>query len=833
MTLQNERYYENVITNSDSNHITYNNENVITGDDKNFLAYKLNQSIKRAEKIDIIVSFLMESGIKLIIKDIEEAINRGVQVNVLTGDYLKITQPQALYLLKGKFRDKINLRFYSNPNRSFHPKSYIFHDKYDGEIYIGSSNISRGALTNSIEWNYRFKKSDNEQDFNCFYDTFQDLFNNHSIDITDEVLENYAKTWVAPKLYKDLDKVKEKEEIKIINIYEPRGAQIEALYALNRTREEGFDKALVVASTGVGKTYLAAFDSKLYKRVLFLAHREEIILQAKKSFQNISPEKSSGLFYSNQKNTDKDLIFALVNTLGKDEYLNERYFDKNYFDYIVVDEFHHAVSNTYQNVLNYFKPKFLLGLTATPERMDNQDVFSICDYNVVYELRLKEAINRGELVPFNYYGIYDETVNYDNIEFRNGKYDEKSLENALQINKRANLILKHYKKYRSKRALGFCTSRSHAEYMAKYFNENGIEASAVYSGEQGEYNQERKEAISNLSLGKIKIIFSVDMFNEGLDIPSIDMVLFLRPTQSPTVFLQQLGRGLRKYKDKNELKVLDFIGNYKKANLIPFLLSGKPFNKTELLSKQVVEFEYPEDCHIDFDLNIIDIFKEQAERELSIKDIINEEFRRIKEDLGHVPTRVEFFIYMDDQIYDNIRSNTKLNPFNDYLKYLNSLNELNSEEDKIIKSKAYDFINMVETTSMSKTYKMPILLAFYNDGNMKLEINDTDIYNSFKKFYNNASNAVDMAKDKSTSNYLNWKEKEYVSLAKRNPINFMTKTHSEFFYINDKGNMCISDFMDEYKANETFLEHFYDAIEYRVKQYYRNRFQSKTKENNK
>ena len=495
------------------------------------------------------------------------------------------------------------------------------------------------------------------------------------------------------------------------------------------------------------------------------------------------------------------------------------------------DEFHHAVSNSYQKILNYFKPKFLLGLTATPERMDNKDVYSICDYNVAYEMRLKEAIGRGELVPFDYYGIYDETVNYDNIEFRNGKYNEKSLEEALKISKRANLILKHYMKFKTKRALGFCTSKSHAEYMAKYFSENGVESVAVYSGEQGENTERRDEAIKNLNLGKIKIIFSVDMFNEGLDIPSIDMVLFLRPTQSSTVFLQQLGRGLRKSEDKTVLKVLDFIGNYKKANLIPFLLSGKPYSKTELLTKKLTEFEYPEDCHIDFDFNIIDIFKVQASREISIKEIIFEEFIRIKDDLNRVPTRVEFFTYMDDQIYDNIRSNTKLNPFNDYLKYLKSNKELNFDEEALLNTKAYDFINMVETTSMSKTYKMPVLLAFYNHGNMKLEINDEDIYNSFREFYSIASNAVDMSKDKSTKNYMNWNSAEYILLAKKNPIKFLTKTHSEFFYINDKGNMSIYDFMSEYIRNERFLDHFYDAIAYRVKQYYRNRFEIKQRGN--
>ncbi|MFA9378282.1 MAG: DEAD/DEAH box helicase family protein [Lachnotalea sp.] len=826
--MQHKKHYDNVIEDIDKNYILYKSENVITGDN-NFLFNKLIQSIRRADKIDITVSFIMESGIKMLLRDLLEAVRRGAEVNILTGNYLKITQPQALYLLKGTFKDKINLRFYNEPNRSFHPKSYIFHYEGEGEIYIGSSNISRGALTNSIEWNYRFKKSENEEDFNAFYETFTDLFDNHSFDITDEVLENYAKTWVAPKFYKDIDKIKGKDDVKVINFYEPRGAQIEALYSLNRTREEGFDKALVVAATGIGKTYLSAFDSKMFKRVLFVAHREEIILQAITSFKNVSPEKTAGLFYSEEKDSDKDGVFALVNTLGKDEYLNYEYFSRDYFDYIVIDEFHHAVSNSYQKILNYFKPKFLLGLTATPERMDNKDVFAICDYNVVYELRLKQAINRGELVPFDYYGIYDETVNYDSILFKNGKYDEKSLEKALQIGKRADMILNHYQKYSSKKALGFCTSKAHAEFMSKYFNDNNIPSAAVYSGEQGEFTLQRQKAIANLNTGKIKVIFSVDMFNEDLDVPSIDMVLFLRPTQSPTVFLQQLGRGLRKDRNKEKLIVLDFIGNYKKANLIPFLLCGKPYSKTELISKRIVGFEYPEDCHIDFDLNIIDIFKMQAEREFSVKEIVNEEFNRIKEELNHVPSRVELFTYMDDQVYDNIRSHSRLNPFNDYMGYLKSINELNSKEESILNSRAYDFIKVVETTSMSKTYKMPVLLAFYNNGNIKLEINDEDIYSCFKKFYSNASNAVDMLKDKSTHKYLNWTEKEYISLAKKNPINFMTKTHSEFFYINKKGNMCINEFMIEYTNNETFLYHFRDAIEYRVKQYYRNRFEDKYK----
>ena len=516
------------------NYNTITTSNSITGD-KDHIYPKLKQSFKTATTIDIIVSFLMESGVKLLLQDLKEALNRGVKIRILTGNYLKITQPQALYLLKSELKDKVDLRFYNNPNKSFHPKAYMFHNPIDSEIYIGSSNISRGALTSSIEWNYRFLKSTAPNDFKVFYDTFEDLFNNHSLIITDEVLKDYSKQWTRPNIYKDIEKEESKED-NVINIFEPRGAQIEALYSLEKSREEGFDKGLVVAATGIGKTYLSAFDSAKYNKILFVAHREEIIKQAAQSFKNVRNSDDIGFFYSNQKDTKNSFIFALVQTLGKEQYLNEEYFSKDYFDYIIVDEFHHAVSSNYKKIIDYFTPKFLLGLTATPERLDSKDVFALCDYNMVYEVRLKDAINKGWLVPFRYYGIYDETVNYEHIDYKNGKYDDKQLEEALMLNKRGEIILNHYLKYNSKRAMGFCTSRHHAEYMAKVFNENNIPSAAVYSGEKGEYSEERNIALSKLTSGELKVIFSVDMFNEGLDVPAIDMVMFLRPTQSPTIF---------------------------------------------------------------------------------------------------------------------------------------------------------------------------------------------------------------------------------------------------------------------------------------------------------
>jgi len=347
---------------------------------KRFLYYQLKMSMLKASKIDIIVSFLMESGVRMILKDLKAALDRGVQVRILTGNYLGITQPSALCLIKKELGNRVDLRFYNDKERSFHPKSYIFHYENVGDIYIGSSNISKSALTSGIEWNYRFSSLDDKKNFNLFYDTFVDLFENHSIVIDDEELIRYSKNWHKPAVSKDLakyDNLEEDADTKVEVLFQPRGAQIEALYALEDSRSEGATKGLVQAATGVGKTYLAALDSAKYERVLFVAHREEILRQAAISFKNVRHSEDYGFFYGKQKDTDKSVIFASVATLGRSEYLTEDFFAPDYFDYLVIDEFHHAVNDQYQRIVNYFKPQFLLGLTATPERMDGKNIYEI------------------------------------------------------------------------------------------------------------------------------------------------------------------------------------------------------------------------------------------------------------------------------------------------------------------------------------------------------------------------------------------------------------------------------------------------------------------------
>jgi superfamily II DNA or RNA helicase len=306
--------------------------------------------------------------------------------------------------------------------------------------------------------------------------------------------------------------------------------------------------------------------------------------------------------------------------------------------------------------------------------------------------------------------------------------------------------------------------------MARYFNKKGTPSTAVYSGAQGEHSSQRDEAINKLKNGELKILFSVDMFNEGLDIPAIDTVLFLRPTQSPTIFLQQLGRGLRKHKNKKYLTILDFIGNYKKANIIPFLLSGNEHNTKTLIKQTPLDFEYPEDCHIDFDFQLIDLFKEQAKNELTAKDKIITEYDYVKSQVDHRPNRVELFLRMDETVINAMKKTSKLNLFKDYLGFLNDNNELNKEEEIFFNTPAHKFLKTLENTSMTKSYKMPIFQAFYNNGDIKMAITDDDVYKTMKKFYNQGSNGVDMLKDKSSKDYKSWGKKEYVTLAKKKPV---------------------------------------------------------------
>ena len=809
---------------------------VMTGgsDRRMQLYYQLIQSLKKADSVDIIVSFLMESGVKMLLEELDNALKRGAKIRILTGNYLGITQPSALYLLKKKLGSRVDMRFYNEKDRSFHPKSYIFHYGGYSDIYIGSSNISRSALTSGIEWNYRFSSVSDPKNYEKFYHAFEDLFEHHSIIIDNEELKRYSQNWHRPAVARDLERYdyshqneeNESEDTKVRLLYEPRGAQIEALCALEDTRAEGAKRALVQAATGVGKTYLAAFDSKSYERVLFVAHREEILKQAAVSFRNVRNSEDYGFFTGEEKSTDKSVIFASVATLGRSEYLSEKYFAPDYFQYLVIDEFHHAVNEQYQRIVKYFKPQFLLGLTATPERMDGRNIYEICDYNVPYEISLKDAINKGMLVPFHYYGIYDDT-DYSGLHLIRGRYDEKELNETYIGNvHRHDLIYKYYCKYGSKKALGFCCSRAHAEEMAKEFCERGIPSAAVYSNANGTYSEEREKAIEKLKSEEIRVIFSVDMFNEGVDITSVDMVMFLRPTESPIVFLQQLGRGLRRSKGKEYLNVLDFIGNYEKAGRVRFLLTGRTLGKNEYYNP-ADRSVFPDDCLIDFDMKLIDLFSEMDKKHLKIKDQIRNEYYRVKELLGRIPSRMDLFTYMDDDIYRMAVTHSKDNPFKRYLDFRKELGDLLEEENVLYSGIGREFINLIENTNMSKVYKMPVLMAFYNHGNIRSQVSEEELLDSWKEFFSTGTNWKDFDPGITYEKYCSISDKEHIKKILQMPVHFLQESGKGFFVKKEGTALALKEDLTDVILQPAFGEQMKDVIEYRAMDYYRRRYEEK------
>lgn len=803
---------------------------VMTGDRNKALQlyFQLIRSMQRASQIDIIVSFLMESGVRMLLKDLKKSLDSGAKVRILTGNYLGITQPSALYLIKQKLGDRVDLRFYNEKDRSFHPKAYIFHYDKFSEIYIGSSNISRSALTSGIEWNYRFSSLTDEVGYEKFYRTFEDLFENHSIEIDDEELKRYSKNWHRPAAAKDLERYDESEQDKDTNVrllYEPRGAQIEALCALDNSREEGAKRALVQAATGIGKTYLAAFDSKNYEHVLFVAHRQEILNQAAVSFKNVRNSDDYGFFDGDNKCTDKAVIFASVATLGNPRYLCEDYFAPDYFQYVVIDEFHHAVNDQYRRIVDYFKPEFLLGLTATPERMDGRNIYEICDYNVPYEISLKEAINKGMLSPFHYYGIYDDT-DYSGLHLVKGRYDEQELYNAYISNKgRPELIYKHYMKYGSRRAIGFCCSREHAREMAKEFVQRGIAAAAVFSNAQGEYTEDRSVAIEKLKNGDLRVIFAVDMFNEGVDVPEVDMVMFLRPTESPIVFLQQLGRGLRRSKGKKYLNVLDFIGNYEKAGRVRFFLTERNYGEGKRYDPSD-NTDIPDDCLIDFDMRLIDLFAELDRKHMKIRDLIRGEYYRIKELLGYRPSRMDLFTYMDDDVYQMTIKNSKENIFKRYMDYLDDLGELSDEEKTLYSGIGREFINLIETTNMSKVYKMPVLMAFYNNGNIRMGVTEDELLRAWKEFFNTGTNWKDLEAGITYDRYKSISDKDHIKKILQMPVHFLQESGKGFFVTKDGFALTLRDELKGVIGEESFAKHMGDVIEYRAMDYYRRRYRN-------
>ena len=528
-------------------------ESFLTNYSNDTFLQRLKGCFNKCYSFSLTVSFIKEAGLRLIQKEIENALNRGVKGRIITSTYQNFTDIPSLRIFK-KWMDtypnfSCHLDFNSFEDNGFHTKGYIFQTKNGYEFLVGSSNITRFALLKNIEWNVSLTRNKEDKIINEALLEFDSLWNKTN-PLSEEIIKKYTTQIEYAITRWDMDYGY--NQIKVV----PNAMQKAALKEIRRYRDMGEKRALIIAATASGKTFLAAFDAYNFnaKRLLFVVHRDTILNDAKKTFEKIfGSTRTYGLFTGQEKNLDADFIFATNTMMATHLDL----FKPNDFDYIIFDECHHITNTTYEKILNYFTPAFLLGLTATPERMDKQDVFAIFNYVVPYELRLRDAINNDLVVPFKYFAVRDEMIDYSDKEKVNFLKNYFKDDNHIQFI--SNQIEKHRPEGKLK-AIGFCRSIDHAREMSLQMDGLGYHTTYL----TGENNTgERSKAFEDLAddNNDLEIIFAVDILNEGVDLPSVNMVLFLRPTESQTIFIQQLGRGLRKYKGKDHLTVLDFIGN--------------------------------------------------------------------------------------------------------------------------------------------------------------------------------------------------------------------------------------------------------------------------------
>lgn len=656
------------------------------------------EAMNRAIEINITVSFILQSGLILLKDAIEDALSRGCKLRLITSDYLDVTQPVALRGLMHFVERNADVRIYeSQGNPGFHMKSYLFikertENEISGSLFVGSSNISKAALTESLEWNWQQSfRHQNLDEFAAVREPFERLLADDRVKpLTHEWIDHYIDRYKQSPFRQ----VKVVEFDDVVETATPSETQMLALAALHESRKQGFQRGLVVLATGLGKTWLSAFDVKQFeaKRVLFIAHREEILLQAQQTFQRLNPEVSSSLF-TGQQQVWSDWMFASVQTISKSKTLQA--FSPEHFDYMIVDEFHHATAPTYRRVIDYFQPKFLLGLTATPERTDQADLLALCDDNLVFEKTLRDAILDKELVPFAYFGVKDEFINYEEIPWRNGKFEPTALENAFASHKRAQHALNHWIEKKQSRTLSFCISRKHAEFMSDFFCAAGYKAVAVYQGS----SVRRNEALEQLNQGVIDIIFSVDLFNEGTDLPRIDTLLMLRPTDSKIVFLQQLGRGLRLAEGKDPLIVIDLVGNHRACINKPQILfesltgarkTGGPKPPPQL----------PDGCYIKLDPELL-LLLDKVKGKLRVVD----HYRALKEELGYRPSAVQ--AYADGIDFSKVRKQAT-----SWFNFLLSESDIPEDDIAVVNQYSEFLLNGVETTTMAKSFKVILLQAF-------------------------------------------------------------------------------------------------------------------------
>jgi superfamily II DNA or RNA helicase/HKD family nuclease len=669
----------------------------------------LTHHLARSKAADIAVAFTLRRGLDLLQPHLQDLLNRDGELRILTGDYLGATDPDALLRLLD-LSGRVQCRMFETDaasssgafSGSFHPKAYLFqHVDGSGAAFVGSSNLSRSALISGIEWNYRLLQSQDRAGWKEVRQAFESLFSCvHAVPLTAEWIKLYRGRRATPNPVTLADLDPEPPPM----IPTPHKVQKAALLALQNTRDQGRTAGLVVLATGLGKTWLSAFDSRAFSRVLFVAHREEILAQALSTYRTIRPHDTLGRYTGQEKSPEAAVLFASIQTLGRQAHLDR--FAAEQFDYIVVDEFHHAEARTYRRLIQYFKPKFLLGLTATPERTDGADLLALCDNNLVYRCDVAEGIRQELLCPFRYFGVPD-NVDYRNIPWRNKKFDEEALTSAVATQARAANALDQYRRRGGQRTLAFCVSQRHADFMKTYLLEQGVRAAAVHSGASSD---PRAESLQALKDGKLAVICAVDMFNEGVDVPELDTVLMLRPTESRIIWLQQFGRGLRRSDPAKRLTVIDYIGNHRSFLLKPqALFDLEPGDRAVLnLLEQLEEGTamLPPGCEVTYELEVKEMLRSLLRTGESAVELLTRRYGDFRESLGVRPTAVELF-------REGYNPRSLRSRFGSWLGFVDAQGDLPPDE-KGARDALSAFLETLETTDMTRSYKMLVLMAMIN-----------------------------------------------------------------------------------------------------------------------
>ncbi len=694
----------------------------------------LNEEMKKeifsADEICMLVSFIRWSGLRTILDELKRFTESGKKLKVITTSYMGATQPKDIEELAKLQNTQIKISYDTERTR-LHAKAYVFkRDSGFTTTYVGSSNMSNAAMTSGLEWNVKMSEKESFDIITKINATFETYWN-------DAIFENYDNSEESRnRLYTALKKNKTNENDMAFEFdIKPYAYQKEILENLQAERKVfNRNKNLVVAATGVGKTVISAFDYKKFRdenpraRLLFVAHREEILKKSRDTFRYICKDLNFGeLLVGNSKPDSIGNLFVSIQSLNSSKLLERT--TPDFYDYIVIDEVHHGAAKSYQKLLEFYKPKVLLGLTATPERMDGADITKYFDKRMAYEMRLPEAIDNKLLCPFQYFGVSD-FVDLSKLKWTRGGYETSELENVFVLDaeiakRRAKEIIQNTIKYVDDmddvKALGFCVSIKHAEFMAEEFNNAGIPSVAL----TGNSDKELRNDISNkLISGEIKIIFTVDLFNEGVDIPQINTVLFLRPTESLTVFLQQLGRGLRICEGKDCLTVLDFIGqsnkNYNFADKFRALI-GKTKNSVETYVKDGFNM-LPKGCFIKLEKQAKEYVLRNIKGLKNSRDVLISKMKYFVNDTGKELNLKNFLEYANvtlEEFYKSDRTFTKLKVDSEIIPEVNCKNEdfiarripvlLSMDSPKLIRF-AIDYIN---NPDMKLNYEEKILLNMF------------------------------------------------------------------------------------------------------------------------